>query len=352
MSFLKTKKVLHHPEKISEWYNTGDTAAPVTVKIDLTNVCNHNCPGCIDYELIANDNNSLDLNRLCGVLDDFKELDVKAVNYTGGGEPTVHKDFADIIRETHRRGIQIGLICNGSRFHKLPMEEILKMFTWIRVSMDSFSPETHIRTHGSTAKYDLTIDNLEYLVSIKREQNLNVTLGAGYITHQHADMDNECWRFIKQCKDVGLDYAQLRPSFGVLYDYDIMSFEEWEKIISRVKKYEDDKFSVYINEGKYKKIFSKNTCRNYDTCHAQAFKSTTITATGQVYMCCSLTSDPRGYIGNIKKRSFKEIWQGDIRKKALERLNVHKCPSLCVGDSLNEFLEQFKNQEIMHKNFL
>ena len=62
MSFLKSNKVLNHPKRYQEWYNNGDTIGPVTVKIDLTNVCNHDCPGCIDYELIHNDNNSLNFN--------------------------------------------------------------------------------------------------------------------------------------------------------------------------------------------------------------------------------------------------------------------------------------------------
>ena len=32
MSFLKSNKVLNHPEKYSQWYKTGDTLGPITVK--------------------------------------------------------------------------------------------------------------------------------------------------------------------------------------------------------------------------------------------------------------------------------------------------------------------------------
>jgi len=63
MSFLKGDKVLNHPAKYAEWYEHGDTSGPVNIKIDLTNVCNHDCPGCIDYELIHNDNNSLSFDH-------------------------------------------------------------------------------------------------------------------------------------------------------------------------------------------------------------------------------------------------------------------------------------------------
>ena len=146
MNFLKTNKVLNHPEKYAEWYSEGDTTGPITVKIDLTNVCNHDCPGCIDYELIHNDNNSLNINLFEELLDSLKKCGVKGINYTGGGEPTVHKQFDKIIELTHKKGFSIGLICNGSMFHKWNMRVLLPMFTWIRISLDSYSTETHKKT--------------------------------------------------------------------------------------------------------------------------------------------------------------------------------------------------------------
>ncbi len=354
MSFLKANKVLHHPDRIAEWHTSGDTSAPVTVKIDLTNVCNHNCPGCIDADLIANDNNELSYDAVVTLLDDLKSLGVKGINYTGGGEPTAHKKFAEIIRYTAKLGFDIGLICNGSLFHKkrIPMEELLKHFSWIRVSLDAYDDDTHVRTHGSKATFERTVENMRSLVKIKKDQNLSVTLGAGYITNQYADMDRQCWRFVELCKDVGMDYAQLRPSFGFFFDYKKISPPEWKEIFKNLKGYENDTFSVVIDEDKFSKIFTGKTGRKYSSCHAQAFKSTSITARGGVYICCSLSGAKEGFIGNIKNEKFSEIWHGKKRKQALESLQVKKCPKLCVGDNLNEFLEKFRNNKPDHVNFL
>jgi len=351
MSFLKGNKVLNHPAKYAEWYAHGDTSGPVNIKIDLTNVCNHDCPGCIDYELIHNDNNSLSFDLFEGLLDSLKKCGVKGINYTGGGEPTTHKQFDKIIRLTHEKGFKIGLICNGSRFDKWPMEELLCMFEWIRISLDAFSIETHKKTHGKTANFALTVRNMKLLARIKTKQNLSVTLGAGYITNQYPEMDRELYKFIKLCKICGLDYAQLRPSFGFLYDYKSVDSEELNRIFCDAMTYEDDKFKVIIDEGKYKKILSgQGTCRSYNVCHAQSFKSTTITATGDLYICCSLTGKSEGYLGNIKFKSFYEIWHGKKRKEVLNKLDVKKCPHLCVGDNLNEFLDKIKISR--HKDFL
>lgn len=353
MSFLKVNKILYHPDKFSEWVRTGDTSGPITVKIDLTNVCNHNCPGCIDFDLIENDNNHLSLGLLDTLLDDLKSCGVSGINYTGGGEPTVHKQFDEIIRMTHEKGFEIGLICNGSRFDKWPMEELLSMFTWIRVSLDSYNQETHTRTHGPSAKFDLTINNLKKLVRIKQEQNLETTLGAGYITNQHDDMDRQLYRFIELCKGIGIDYAQLRPSFGFLYDYESITHLEWKAIFEEANSYQNDSFKVIIDEGKFSKILKgEGTSRCYSRCHAQSFKATSITATGDVYICCSLSGESSGWIGNIKDESFDDIWNGSTRKELLEALDVSKCPHLCVGDNLNEYLEGFIKNQPEHKNFL
>jgi hypothetical protein len=50
MSFLKSNKVLYHLDRLQQWADTGDTTAPINVKIDLTNVCNHNWQS--EYESI------------------------------------------------------------------------------------------------------------------------------------------------------------------------------------------------------------------------------------------------------------------------------------------------------------
>lgn len=353
MNFLSSNKVLNHLDRLHEWSSTGDTTSPITVKIDLTNVCNHSCPGCIDYELIENDNNSLTFDMLKSLLVDMKKLGVKGINYTGGGEPTVHSKFFEIINYTFDLGFDIGLITNGSMFHRIPMEIILRKFTWIRVSLDAYDTETHKRTHGKTARFQLTIDNLKKIVQIKKDQNLDTTIGVGFLTNQHDDMDRNVIKFIRICKDIGVDYAQLRPSFGTIFDYKEIKPKEWKNIFKEAKLESNNKFKVLIDEEKYKKILSgEGESRCYDSCPAQSFKATSITANGEVFICCTLSGNKEGYIGNLKSESFSDIWKGKYRKEVLEKLNVRNCPTLCVGDNLNEFLYNFKKNTYQHPNFL
>ena len=123
-------------------------------------------------------------------------------------------------------------------------------------------------------------------------------------------------------------------------------------MFKELRDYEDENFKLVVDEDKFRKIMSGSVSRCYTSCHAQSFKSTSITALGGVYICCSLSGKNEGLIGNVKQMPFSQIWTGDRRKRILKQLDVSKCPALCVGDNLNEFLDKLKNDEPEHKNFL
>ena len=118
---------------------------------------------------------------------------------------------------------------------RFDMEKMLHKFLWIRVSLDSYDQESHSMTHGSKAKFQLTIDNMKNLASIKKSQGINVTLGAAFLTNQYHALDRKCHKFVELVKNSGFDYAQIRPSFGHFFDYDSIKQEEWSKIFQELK---------------------------------------------------------------------------------------------------------------------
>jgi len=67
----------------------------------------------------------------------FKGLGGRAVTIAGGGDPTVHKDFDEIIGLISNLGIKIGLVTNGIRLIKF--NNISKL-TWCRISLSYCNP--------------------------------------------------------------------------------------------------------------------------------------------------------------------------------------------------------------------
>ncbi|HPG30596.1 MAG TPA: radical SAM protein, partial [bacterium] len=137
-------KIMLFPEKIKELLNVSeeknDLSYPISVELSLTNICNQNCVWCSDYEL---------RNRLPGVLkkeivfkliDDLKSGGTKGITIEGGGEPTLHPDFCEIVEYIVKSGMSVGMITNGTN---LNYGNLIDKFEWIRVSLDASDREEY-----------------------------------------------------------------------------------------------------------------------------------------------------------------------------------------------------------------
>lgn len=354
--FLGAQKVLSHPERYAEWYKSGDTSAPVSVKLDLTNVCCHNCPGCIDGALHRS-KDKLDFDRLAQLLAEFKSIGVKGISITGGGEPTLYGKFKEVVDVAYENGLEIGLLTNGQILKDLDLWKLVQKCAWIRISLDAYNAETYKKSHGSKADLDKTMCGIKDLVAQRRVTGSQCTIGTGYLTNQYIEMDRHVDSFVMLSKHLGVDYAQLRPSVnawtedGGAYksDYDGIGADEWKLLFEKCMNYEDRYFAVKIDEYKYNRIFSGDLEKKYRFCHGQAFKSTNICANGNVIVCCHLAGDSYA-IGNIYDNSFEDIWKSRLRKSMVKSIDVRRCPPLCICDSLNEFLDGIRGYK--HVNSL
>jgi hypothetical protein len=62
----------------------GDAVTPISMEIDLTNVCNYRCPNCVWEQVLSQ------VHQCAGA-------GVKAVIFSGGGEPLAHPAALDCI---------------------------------------------------------------------------------------------------------------------------------------------------------------------------------------------------------------------------------------------------------------
>ena len=68
-------------------------------------------------------------------LDSFRAIGVTGVEFTGGGEPSIHPDFKKIVRYAKDLGFSLGICTNGARFGKdRPIKkDIVELFDWVRL---------------------------------------------------------------------------------------------------------------------------------------------------------------------------------------------------------------------------
>ena len=130
-----TTKLLKHMDKL-KLIQDKKPSSPVMAHISLINACNLTCSFCCFANRKMTD--KLSLQRVKLALDSFKKIGVKGIEFTGGGEPTLHPDFEEITQYAYGLGFSLGLCTNGATLGKSVKKETIKLFSWVRLGMYGF----------------------------------------------------------------------------------------------------------------------------------------------------------------------------------------------------------------------
>lgn len=139
-------KVLLDKELLRE-VDEHNRLLPVHIQFLPTNRCNLKCKFCSCSERDAQLEMDFELARQ--IIGKCRLAGTKAVTITGGGEPIMYPQFAELVDCFFENNIKIGLVSNGLLLHTVP-KEILSKITWCRISNDDF------RTFSKTYKSHLT----------------------------------------------------------------------------------------------------------------------------------------------------------------------------------------------------
>ena len=180
------------------------------IRMSITDVCNFKCGYCLPngYQINKSDNRKfLHLEEIKRLTKVFSRLGVQKIRLTGG-EPTVRKDFFEIIRILkNETGIKkVVITTNGYNLDKKAKMLIDSGLNGINISIDSLDRNTFKNITGH--------DRLpEILKGIQNLQDLNfenIKINAVLLNGVNAsEKDFNCWRdFIKKNK-VDFRYIEL-----------------------------------------------------------------------------------------------------------------------------------------------
>lgn len=128
-------KLLKHLDKL-KLIQDGNPPSPVMVHISLINACNLTCSFCCFANRDLTDR--LSTARVKKALDSFRKLGVTGVEFTGGGEPTLHPDFHEIAEYAYNLGFKLGVCTNGKNIGTKIKKDTLKLFSWVRLGLYGF----------------------------------------------------------------------------------------------------------------------------------------------------------------------------------------------------------------------
>ena len=93
--------------------------------------------------------------------------------------------------------------------------------------------------------------------------------------------------------------------------------------------------------------------KGYTVCGYQHFTAV-LGADQEVYPCCTLKYNSRTGFGNLKDKTFKEIWGGEKRKKwlSMDHLGLVCDKNPCWMDSKNRFISYLIQENPPHVNYI
>lgn len=305
------------------------------LQVELNDICNLECRHC--YQIRIKDKEELDINLILDQIKDLKEISGYQNFFfrLSGGEVTLRKDLFKIIRQIISNGHYVEVITNGV-FLDLPYVYALKASKAhiCQVSIDGSKPEIHdyIRGKGS---FDKTIKGIKNLVKVGIPTEIKFTLIKGVNTNDIRDMFQLCTdlgvkylsigRFIlagngiKNFSENNLTTFEMRDTF-----YKIIEIgREFPNLVIRIRdqlarilptQYKNIPNNVHVDQKPYMGI-------NY-----LAFDTY-----GNVYADRQLDI----IIGNIHKKSLKDIWLKSKKLKNLKSVNS-TLKGKCINCHINE----------------
>lgn len=265
---------------------------------------------------------------------------VKSVTWSGGGEPTLHPQFSEIIRYAATVGLDQGIYTNGANLSDDKAQALKRLFTFVYVSLDECRWDSYKGSKG-VDRFDDVCLNISKLVIADGK----ATIGVGFLLHP-GNVDDIA-HMVALGRHLGVDYVQFRP----IINYDqaapsqLVEDTTWiNHAINSLRAYAGDEF-VQADTWRFEQYRDWHG-HGYKTCYWSALQ-TVITPNGKVWRCTNKRGVPDGLLGDLTQDSFADIWH---RSGGACQVN-DRCRIMCIGHAKNVTLDAIMT-EPAHANFI
>jgi organic radical activating enzyme len=229
----------------------------------------------------------LTLDQMKSAIDQFADLGVLGMEFTGGGEPTLHPQLDEAIAHAHSRGLKIGICTNGSQLKKV---KNWHMLSWVRLGMYSWDEKKPYEYHLEVFEgLDIEI-SAAYVWDGAPETSTNPNITGEWSDTKAKKLASNSYKeenFMKMLAWVEEKKIPCRIAFNA-----IKSIEEVEADIEKIRTL-ITKHELVNGKLKYAFLsdFNFTGIRRNDHCYMHAVKPCVFTD-GNVYVCPSAELAP------------------------------------------------------------
>ena len=252
-----------------------------------------------------NPNRMIPYEKCIEIIDDCADMGVQALQYTGGGEPTVHPKHKEIFQYTIDKGLDLALVTNGTIMRK-GVPEILAQGKW-------------------------------------------VVIGVGFV------VTKENWREIYDAVEIysklGVDNVRISAVFTPEdFHYHREHFKEAKELTRLAKKdFETKDFLVFDLFGD--RILDLQQHRpDYEFC-SYMHLNTYIGGDLKVYNCCNNAYNDHGDMGSLEDQRFIDYWTSSEKIKKYAKFKANSCER-CMFNTKNRFINYMIESNPLHVNYI
>lgn len=346
-------KFTRFPEHLDA-LRSGKVVAPVHIRIKPMNYCNHDCWYCayrvsnlelgedIDYR------DKIPDTKMFEIVDDIITMGVKAVTFSGGGEPLLYKPLPAVVERLATQGVKVATLTNGSNLKGRVADAFAEYGSWVRISLDAWDDESYAKSRGiKMGSFSDLINNIRKF----SERKSKCVLGTSLIVDE-----TNCSHIFEICallKQAGVSHVKLS---AVVVSNDGKANNHYHSKIKQIvreqtalaQKLTDEYFSIIDHYHDMDLRFDKH----YKFCPQLMFL-TVIGADCNVYTCQDKAFTATGKLGSISETSFREFWFSKENQKRLYGLDPSKdCAHHCVSHQKNLSMNEILNIDPEHGPFV
>jgi len=356
MGLLYTRmKIFHFREKLDSLpSSSGAILPPINVRIKPTNACNHDCWYCAyraENLQLGQDMNLQDFiprEKMVEIIDDLVEMGVKAVTFSGGGDPFCYPHLLETVQKLAESPIKFAALTNGSRLTGEVAEIFARHATWLRISMDGWDDASYREYRGCPDReFTKIIHNMGQFKNLGGSCYLGVCIVVDSKNCRHI------YELIKLLRETGVNSVKVSPC--IVSNSGRENNEYHDPLFATVKEQTDraildfagSDFEIFDSYHTQLETFRKS----YDWCPYLQI-TPVIGADLNVYSCHDKAYNlEEGMLGSIRDVRFKELWNSD--KSRFFRIRPSKvCDHHCVVDGNNRMILDYLDADRDHLEFV
>lgn len=349
-------KIFHHKD-ILDKLKCGEKVLPLYIRIKPTNLCNHRCSYCtygagkkenrtVNRDVVSQ-TDQISWSKMQEIIKDIGEMGVKAITFSGGGEPLTYPKIIETVELVKEQSIDLSLITNGQLL-KGKIAELFYDAKWVRISFDSPNETEYMKIRNvSKAAFQTVCKNIE---KFSKNKSKNCILGINFV------ISKENYQSVYKAADLVKKLGVNNIKFAaVLSNEKNYHMPIKDAVIAQIHQAQKDFSSEYFHiVNNYENDYTdKNfVAQTFSKCYTCRF-ITVIAADSKVYFCHTRAYDSKAVIGSLEKQSFRELWSSEMTAGKFEQLDPKRdCQNFCVYEERNKLIEDYYNVDYNHINFV